>query len=405
MEQDNQLKYKAIKGNHILQPLNEKSKKAQELGFEFFEKMQLDYINNYSTLNEKNKYKISNDIANFFVKCFLNGDGSTYRRIVGHNSKGLMTNEELKNVRRDYKIAIKKKKSGEFKCFLLLDLLINSNRRADAVIIDNNYKLRLFDFSEGIVVDKIKKYESIDECESDSERKQFFRKQKQQKRIDSYNEKIDNDNNVLKDIIVDDDQLDLYYKSLNSNFYDFNYSYKMFLQRNRKKTYIPNSLCFLLKKEDLDSSFIAYPLSANIDSPFFTTMYRPIIEEKYINDIYIHNTFIGVSLWYLQIFFNEFTYFKVMLSRRNDILLNKNQVKIKKRNKIKYIYLKDIRTNKWIPFSYGLIEKHLFMNLDLKTWIKYIASLYNYDNDSLTKDEKLINYKKLKNSFFDFFII
>ena len=152
----NELSYTCKENNHILIPNNKESKQAQEIVFEMIEKKQEIFINSYNVLTMNNKIRMSNEICFLFVKCFFNGDGASFRMLVGYEHKGLMTQEELKNIIRDFKIAKAKKKSGGFRTFLLLDLCIYSNRRADAIIINNDYKIELYDFSEGKIAEKIK---------------------------------------------------------------------------------------------------------------------------------------------------------------------------------------------------------------------------------------------------------
>jgi len=262
------LSFKLEEGKHLLIPNNKISLKAQNISFEYFEKMQYDYIQLYYRMNDSERYINSNRISNFFVTVFLNNDGATFRSLIGLNHKGLMTKEELKNIKRDYEIAFRKKKNNEFRSFLLLDLLPLSNRRADAIIITNDYNIELYDFSEGKIVEKIK---NNDSQLTESEKKQKERKQKQQERIDSYKGKISFNTAEMKDIILDDEKRTINYYNLNSTFYDFNYIYKLFKNNKYETTYIPNSLCFLITESKLNSIFYAKPLRANIDSPYFIT--------------------------------------------------------------------------------------------------------------------------------------
>ena len=143
-----------------------------------------------------------------------------------------MTNEELKNIFRDYEIAKRKIENNEFKTFLLLDLCIYSNRRADAIIITNDYKIELFDFSEGKVVEKIKHEDEINLSESELVQKK--RKEKQQKRIDSFKNKINVDCTPIDNVIVDNKKLNVTFIELNTTFYSFNDSYEYFLEHDRK---------------------------------------------------------------------------------------------------------------------------------------------------------------------------
>ena len=66
-----------------------------------------------------------------------------------------------------------------------------------------------------------------------------------------------------------------------------------------------------------------------------------------------------------------------------------------------FFFLEDERTNNWVPIGLGMLEKHMFMNIGLKSIMIYIAKICNKD-----KDDKfaynIIKYQKLKNSSFDF---
>lgn len=402
---EDKLKYKIIKNNHILVPQNNTALKAQELAFLELEKMQYDYINSYNVLTEAKKYEMSNKIGNFFVYCFLNKDGASFRLMVGYDHKGIMTQEELKNVIRDYDIAKQKKYEKKFRTFLLLDLIIFSNRRADAIIISNDYEINLYDFSEGKIAEKIKKYKSIDECNTEKERKQYIRKQKQTQRINSYKDKLKIDTSEIKDImVINDNLMSVKFCNYPCKFYDFNLCYEFYIKGNCKKIYIPNSLCFLMKKEEISDIFYALPLRCNIDAPFFITEQRPKIKQEIINHIYEDNTFIGISLIYLKIFVESFTYFKIRYTKtpyQND---QKNHFCILKGNKKRYMYFEDIRTKNWVPISYGFLEKHLFMNIDLESLMIYISFVCNTEcSDDIIKG--IIKYDELNKSNFDFFIM
>lgn len=398
------LKYMINNNNHILIPQNNVSMKAQELAFSFLEKIQYEYIHSYNVLTEAKKYEISNEIGNFFVHCFLNKDGASFRLMVGYKHKGLMTQEELKNIIRDYDIAMRMKKTKKFKTFLLLDLLIVSNRRADAIIINNDYEINLYDFSEGIIAEKIKNFNSVEECETEKEKKQYIRKKKQEQRINSYKNKLKIDSRKIKNIIIDNDSVSIEFCNYPCKFYDFNNCYKFFLEQNCEKIYIPNSLCFIMKKEDISNSFYALPLRCNIDSPFFITEERPIIQSEYINHIYQNNTFIGISLIYLTLFVESFTYFKIRYTKNAYQDNSKNHFYILKNGKKRYMYFEDTRTKNWVPISYGFLEKHLFMNMDLESLIIYIS--WNC-NKECTEDiiTSIIKYDELNKSNFDFFIL
>lgn len=397
-----ELQFKLLKDKHILKPMNEISLKTQNISFEYLEKIQYEFINKYDEMNDDERYLNSNNISTFFIMCFLNGDGATFRRFVGNNHKGLMTNEELKNAKRDFNIAFEKRKKGEFKSFLLLDIIPSSNRRADAIIITNEYNLELYDFSEGVVAERIKTAKDYEL--NLSELKQKNRKNKQQKRIDSYKGKIKNNCDMIENIIVDDKQINVYYYNMDTEFYEFNYIYTLFKKNEYKATYIPNSLCFLMTKESIQYPFFALPLKYNIDSPLFITEYKPIIETEIIKDIYDKNIYIGISFIYAQFFISCFTHFKIHLSKKQDKYMSKDQFSVYKNGKKKYVYLEDCRTNNWIPIGKGIIEKHMFMNVSLKSIMIYLAKICNPEKDD-NFSYNIIKYDVLKNSEFDFFVM
>lgn len=399
-----QLSFIINENNHILMPNNEVSNKAQQEVFILFEKMQYDYIRSYNVLSENQKYQMSNKIGNFFVNFFLNKDGASFRMMMGFEHKGLMTQEELKNIIRDYEIAKQKKDNKYFKTFLLLDLLFLSNRRADAIIINNNYEIDLYDFSEGEIARKISNYTSIEHCANDKEVKQYLRKQTQSNRIMSYSGKMKIDDRDINHIIIDKEEVSVKFFNLRAKFYYFNYSYESYIYGNCEEMYIPNSLCFLMKKEDVSSVFFALPLKYNIDSPFFITEQRPEIKQEYIDHAYNNDTYIGVSLIYLTLFIESFTYFKIRYTKNAHNELAKNHFYVLKNAKKRYVYFEDTRTNKWVPLSYGFLEKHMFMNVDLETLVIYISSICNqeYSEDII---KSIIKYDDLNASGFDFFIL
>ncbi len=398
----NKLIFKLSGNNHILIPTDSISKTAQVLTFKLLQDMQFEYIENFEFMSENEKYFNSNKIANFFILCFLNGDGAAFRLLVGNEHKGLLTKEELKNLKRDYKIAVAKVENEEFKAFLLLDLLPSSNRRADAIIITNNYEIELYDFSEGKIVDRIN---NLNDNElSESELKQKRRKNNQQKRIESYKGKINNTAAPINNIILDKTSLNVKYINMNTKFYNFNDVYKIFKNKDYKTLYIPNSLCFLMMKKDVKWPFLAFPLKHNIDSPLFLTEEKPLIDNEILEDIYEKNVYIGFSFFYAYIFITEFTYFKIHLSKRPQKNMEKNHLNIITNNKKKYIYLEDTRTKKWIPVGMGIINKHLFMNVSLKSIFFYLAKMCNFE-ESDEFAEKIIKYDKLENSGYDFFIL
>lgn len=397
----NQLRFKFKSNKHVLIPDNEVSEKAQNVTFEWFIKLQLNLINKYDSFNEDEKYKYSNMIGEYFVKCFFNGDGATFRSLVGYEHKGLMTKEELKNVKRDYDIAVKKVKNKEFKVFLLLDIIPSSNRRADAIVITNNYEIELYDFSEGIVAEKIK---NKDISLNKSEEKQRIRKEKQAKRIESYKNKINVDCTPINDIIIDNKSTNVIFYNLNTKFYDLNFAYEIFRRNNYNNTYIPNSLCFLMKKENSSFPFVSMSLKHRIDNPFFITEGKPIIKESILTDIYEKNIYIGISLYYAKLFITNFTNFNIKLSKRVQSGMEKSHFYITKNRKKRYVYLEDSRTGNWISVGIGILEKHMFMNIDLESIIIYLAKACN-KNDDENFARGIIKYDKLKDSEFDFFIL
>jgi hypothetical protein len=48
-----------------------------------------------------------------------------------------------------------------------------------------------------------------------------------------------------------------------------------------------------------------------------------------------------------------------------------------KNGKERAVYLKDTRTGNELPLSFGLINKHLYSNFNLKTWAVYMSKMCN----------------------------
>ncbi len=129
-----------------------------------------------------------------------------------------------------------------------------------------------------------------------------------------------------------------------------------------------------------------------------------MLDQEIIEDVYRNNTYIGLSIPYAVFFIDNFTYFKIHAEKRQDKLLGNNQLSLIIKNKKRYIYLEDVRTKKWVALSRGIIEKHLFMNLSLKTMMIYIDCICNPNaNDNFTYN--IIKYKELKDSEMNFFAI
>ena len=51
-----ELQFKLLKDKHILKPMNEISLKAQNISFEYLEKMQYEFINKYDEMNDDERY-------------------------------------------------------------------------------------------------------------------------------------------------------------------------------------------------------------------------------------------------------------------------------------------------------------------------------------------------------------
>lgn len=397
----NKMIFKTDNQKHVLIPGNQVAEKAQRVAFDKIIELQYDLITNYGKLTEDEKYKFSNAIGDLFVLCILNGDGATFRSLVGYEHKGLMNKEELKNVKRDFDIAVNKVKNEEFKLFLLLDIIPASNRRADAIIITNEYEIELYDFSEGVVAEKIKdKSVQLNEKEF----KQMKRKEKQEKRIQSYKNKIKIDCTPIKDVIIDSKMTNIHFFNIDAKFYDFNFAYKLFKENDYNNIYIPNSLCFLMKKENAKYPFIYMPLKYRIDNPFFATEKKPFIDQDVLEDIYEKDIYIGLSLYYAKIFINDFTCFDIKLTKNPQKGMERDHFYVFRNKKKRYVYLCDRRTNKWIGVGIGTLEKHMFMNIDLESIIIYLAKACNNNCDNKFAKE-IIKYEKIKNSEFKFFIL
>lgn len=392
-----ELKFSVIDGDHVLRPENEISTEAQNLFFDELEERQKKFINEYSNLTDDEKIKRANSLANLFVAVLMNNDQVSFKILLGSGEK-LMNNEELKNIKNDFIVAKRKKDVGEYKSFLLLDLLPYSNRRADAIIISNSYQLELYDFSEGVVAEKLKKYKGNMDGLSKSEQKQFERKTKQQERIVSFNGKIKMDSDSVKDIIMDDKKVNFKYYCQKPYLFDFNLAYSEFLKNNRVKTYIPSSVCFLIKnKEYSESDLFRFPLKGLIDHPYYSVGGKNI-EQDFIDDIYENNTCIVLSKYYFFYFFEKFTSFKIIFKKK----VEKNQVKININGKSKGIELSDLRTGNSLPLFYSLLFKHVFMNMSLKSWCEYISALCNQTFKDKNFNKKSFYHKEIKKTFFFF---
>lgn len=395
---DNKMVFLALGDNHVLQPQNETAVKAQNLAFELLENLQEKLINEYDKLSDDEKYKKSNHLFKFFVDVLMNKDQVSFKFLLG-SGDSLMNNEELKNIKRDFVIAKKKKESGEYKTFLLLDLSPHSNRRADAIIISNEYKIELYDFSEGTIVEKLKKYQDNLEELSEKEKEQLRRKNKQQERISSFRNKIDMSPNPLEDVIIDNEKVSIKYYDGKLKLFDFNNAYKYFLKKGRERVYIPDSICFLSKKDIHErSDLFVLPLKRFIDAPHFTVEDRSI-ENEIIEDIYKHDTSIVFSRIYFFLFFGRYTSFEIILDKK----IEKHQVKLIIDGKNKGVTIKDSRTNKSFPLTHGLLFKHAFINMSLKSWCEYMSALCNNTFDDKKFNQASFYEDKIKKecSFFN----
>ena len=389
-------------GNHILQPQNKIATKGQNLFFKLLENRQEELIRQYDGLNDDEKFQRANSLSSLFVDVLMNGDQVSFKILLGTGG-GLMNVEELKNVKKDLEIAKKRKALGEYRTFLLLDLLPQSNRRADAIIVNNDYGIELYDFSEGVVAEKLKNYQGDIKDLSEKEKKQLRRKDKQQERIVSFHNKISMDSESLEDIIMDSDITRVRYYCAKPKLFDFNNAYQQFLNGKRKRVYIPNSVCFLTKKDEYkQSDLFVFPLKKNIDSPHYTTEGR-FIDNDYIKDIYQNNTNIVFSKYYFFIFFGQYTCFEVLLKKKIETSKLTNHVKLIVNGKTRGVMIKDSRSDKSFPLTYQLLFKHAFMNISLKSWCEYLSAICNqtFNDKKFNQDSFYVDEIKKGCYFFD----
>ncbi len=390
-------KFSITKGNHILKPENKVAMQSQNAFFEILEKRQEFFINKYETLSSDEKFKYANALADLFVMTLMNGDQASFKALLGSNNQ-LMNNDELNNIKNDFIIAKKKKSLGEYKTFLLLDLFPYSNRRADAIIINNNYQLELYDFSEGVIAEKLKNYTGNITDLKESEIKQLNRKVKQQERVNSFQNKIKMDSKSMEDVILNNKKMNIIYYCDKPKLFDFNFAYEKFLEENRERVYIPGSLCFLTKEgENNQNDFLNLPLKKYIDHPYYSVDTR-LIRPEFIDDIYKNNTKITFSKYYFFFFFEEFTSFKIVFKKK----LEENQVKVKVNGKTKGLILEDSRTNKQVPLSYPLLFKHAFMNMSLMSWCEYLSAICNQTFEDKTFNQQSFYKEKIKKEAFFF---
>lgn len=395
---DQEIKFSIVEGSHVLRPENDLAFEAQNSLFDLLERKQKEFIKEYNNLNSDEKFKQANLLASFFVDVLMNGDQASFKALLGSGER-LMNEEELKNINNDYTIAQKKKSLGEYKTFLLLDLLPYSNRRADAIIISNDYQIELYDFSEGIIAEKLKEYHGDMTDLKEGERKQLDRKSRQQERINSFQNKIKMDSSSMEDVILDNKKVNILYYCNKPKLFDFNIAYQEFLKNNRKRVYIPESLCFLMKDgENNQNDFIVFPLKKYIDHPYYSVDTRSIRQE-FIDDIYKNNTKITFSKYYFFFFFDKFTCFDIVFTKRID----QYQIKLKLGKKVRGLSIKDSRTNKLIPLSYGLLFKHSFMNISLRSWCEYLSAICNqsFDNKDFNRESFYLEKVKKECPFFD----
>lgn len=398
-----EMRFSVEDGSHVLRPENELAVFAQASCFEILEKMQAELINKYDKLSDDQKIKQANRLSGLFVDILMNGDQASFKILLGQQGKGLMTKEELSNLKKDFEIAKRDKNRGDYKTFLLLDLLPYSNRRADAIVITNQYKIMLHDFSEGIVAEKLKNYHGNEEDLTSSEQKQLRRKNKQNARILSYKDKIDMNSSSLEEVIVDNKASNVRYYCSEPRLFDFNRAYREFLSSDRKRVYIPSSICFLSRaSEHQPSDLFTFPLKGYIDSPYFTMQGR-FIDNNFIEDVYMHDTKIIFSRHFFFYFFEAFTCFDIRLIKRIDGDNFENQIRLTVNKKVKGIFIEDSRTGKRLPLTYQLLFKHAFMNMCLMSWCEYMSALCNqtFEDKKFNKDSFYVDEVKNKCFFFN----
>lgn len=360
---------------YILIPKNEASRKAQEAAFVLFENMQLKYINEY--YKNDNNIEKSHTLMTFFIKGFLNGDSKAFNLLIGYDHQGMMTKFELSKILEDFNEMKRLKSEKKIKTFFMLDLVPYSNRRADCIVVTNEYEIELFDVSVGFVADKLRNNPDLTKL-SDTELKQFNRKKKQNDRIESFKGKIKPSAYTIDDIVIDDKSLRInFYHQSNTKFYDINYAVKSLEKSKDNKVYIPNSVCFLTKEKINDELFVSFELANKINHPFFIRANSPQLTIDNYKKIKDNNYYIAISKYYLYIYLELFTPFKILKGKYYSNSKYSHQISAKINGKTRGFWIYDTRTKKRIALTFGLLYKHIYQSFSLFSLTEYISFLIN----------------------------
>ncbi len=394
---EDKLKYKFDINKYILIPQNEISKRAQEKSFLLFETMQLNYIKDYNIENEENKDSI-NEIISFFIKVFLNGDSNVFKLLVGFEKDKKMSKFEHDKIMEDYNEMKKMKKAKKIKTFFMLDIVPYSNRRADCIVITNDYNIELYDVSVGKVAEKLKNNPNILEL-TESEQKQLIRKKKQETRIKSFTNKIKPSSTNIKKIYSDEEEINIkYFEQKDTKFFDINAAIDTLKKNKEEKVYIPGSLCFLTTNIT-EGIFIYFEFSEASKNPFFINSGNIGVNKSNILFLKENKVYIAVSKIYLNIYLSLFTPFSITTGKLFDDNKYVKQMSKVINKKNKGLWLHDKRTNKKIQLSYGILYKHIYHFMSLYSLTEYISFLINmnesrefHKNAYNPSDESAKNY-------------
>lgn len=356
---------------------------------------QLKLIKQYYSLDEDERLKYINILGSWLVVEYLNGDGTNLKIYLGlTGGKGYLNEQELVNVERDFWLGIKKKKAGEIKYFFLLDLLPMSSRMADAIVIDKENRVRLFDFTSGEIAEKLDKFTGDINDLPEKQKSQLLRKERQKDRIDSFEGKILDDFEKTEKLKLPYGEANMIYYTAN-NVYDIDKVLKEYINDNTLYGYdspIKNTFCFF-SKPNIDYEYcMLFPLKGNIDDPIYIHGDR-MISHEVINFIYKTDISIAFNLGYFLYFIEEFTNFKFELL--NKMSFRKGMIQLEMVNKkghTKGVFLRDKRTKCIMPLTYGFIHKHVYRNIDAYELVKYLSYACN-----IKVKHKYNDYKKFCN--------
>lgn len=343
---------------------------------------QLVFLSEYMELNDEEKTRESNRLGITLVISYLRGDGTNLKILLGMTSgEGFLNESELKNCLRDFEIALRMKQEGKFKNFFMLDLLPMSSRMADALIINNSNKVELYDFSAGVVVDKLKRINGDISDLTKSELKQYKRKQRQQSKIDSFKNKIIDDDKESLDIQLSPGRGNMYYFNGN-DYYNFSEALNEYRDNNEYNSFdtpIYQSFCYFMTKDFKNKYTVKYQLKGNIDDPIFFTEFRMVNRED-IDFVYQEDLYIGFHILYFQYFLLENTHLEVIFQNPKSFYGGVKHYRVTDEDgKEQGMSVRDNRTKRITPITYGVIGKHVYRNIDAYTLCGYISFLCNHE--------------------------